>query len=278
LRQNLRDLKVADATVQLENLAREVGIDLSTWIERPLAECEGQIVAAFRDLKAVYEKLRTDLMNGLGRLHSLEDSLREAPADFHYPTATPPIEKLLGRPALIEGALESARADEVERLRSEFDGPARLGNFQPLMSRARDLLEEPRNALTQLLGHVLTVENAVSEYRRRLAESQDLVRSQRGLEALAAALGTAAPKTFGIKDIEAAGALSDGIKVVKARVHENSVVGGRQLGTIGVSFERWCAVVAALDSERDPALEAQESDALVDRGLVQRTYRLGRRA
>ena len=30
LRQNLRDLKVADATVQLENLAREVGIDLMT--------------------------------------------------------------------------------------------------------------------------------------------------------------------------------------------------------------------------------------------------------
>ena len=28
LRQNLRDLKVADATVQFENLAREVGIDL----------------------------------------------------------------------------------------------------------------------------------------------------------------------------------------------------------------------------------------------------------
>ena len=49
---SLAGTQVAEATVQLENLAREVGIDLSTWSEAALAQCDGQIVAAFRDLNA----------------------------------------------------------------------------------------------------------------------------------------------------------------------------------------------------------------------------------
>lgn len=275
LRQNLRDLKVADATVQLENLAREVGIDLSTWVERPLAECDGQIVTAFRDLKSVYEKLRTDLLAAAGRLQDLDTVLSNAPSDFQYPAAALPLEKLAGRPALIEGALDSARGDDVDRLRSEFDGPARLGNFQPLMSRARDLLEEPRNSLTQLLGHVLSVENAVSEYRKRLVESGELQRCQRGLEALSAATGDAKPPALGLKDIENAGALSAGQKLVKSRVHEMTVAGGKMLKPTGVSFDRWCAIVGALDGGREPSLETQEAESLVSRGFVQRTYRLG---
>jgi len=278
LRQNLRDLKVADATVQLENLAREVGIDLATWAELALAQCEGQIVTAFRDLKSVYEKLRSDLLSAAGRISTLQMVLKQAPADFHYPSAALALDKLQGRPALIEGALENARADDVDRLRSEFDGPARRGNFQPIMSRARDLLEEPRSSLTQLLGHVLSIENAVAEYRKRLIESPQLLQSQRGLEALARATGTTAPKPLALKDVEDAGALTEAQKVVKARVQENSLSGGKVLGDAGVSFERWCAIVAALEAGRDPALEPQEADALVKRGFVQRTYRLGVRS
>ena len=278
LRQNLRDLKVTDATTQLENLAREVGVDLSTWAEVPLAQCEGQIVTAFSDLKSVYEKLRSDLIGASGRIATLQTVLKHAPTDFQYPKSALALDKLQGRPALIEGALESARGDDVDRLRSEFDAPARLGNFQPLMSKARDLLEEPRSSLTQLLGHVLTVENAVAEYRRRLIESPDLLRSQRGLEALAIAMGTTAKKPLALKDIEDAGALTEAQKVVKARVQESSIAAGKQLDGAGVSFDRWCAIVTTLDAGRDPTLETQEAEALLTRGLVQRTYRLGARS
>ena len=173
--------------------------------------------------------------------------------------------------------MENARGDEVDRLRSEFDGPARLGNFEPLMSRARDLLEEPRNSLTQLLAHILTVENFVAEYQKRLIEDADLLRSQRGLEALATATNSAIPKTLNHRDVEDVGALSEALKLVKARVHENTVAGGRVLGSTGVNFDRWCEIVVALDAGRNPALETQEAEALVDRGLVERTYRLGGR-
>ena len=277
LRQNLRDLKVADATVQMENLAREVGIDLSTWAEAPLAQCEGQIVTAFRDLKMVYEKLRSDLIEATERISTLQVVLKQAPDDFQYPKSIPTLDKLHSRPALIEGALESARGDEVDRLRSEFDAPARLGSFQPLMSKARNLLEEPRSALTQLLGYVFSVENAVTDYQKCLVASPDLHRSQRGFEALASALGTTAPKPLGLKDIENAGALTEAQKLVQVRIQENSVAAHKQLDGAGVTFDRWCTIVAALDAGRDPTLEQQEAEELVKRGFVQRTYRLGAR-
>jgi hypothetical protein len=272
LRQNLRDLKVADATVQLENLAREVGIELTTWHERPLAQCEGQIVSAFHELKSVYEKLRIDLLGAAGRILTLQTVLKAAPADFQYPKSALGLDKLQGRPALIENTLEDARGEEVDRLRSEFDGLARLGNFQ------RDLLDEPRGALTQLLGHVISVENAIAEYRKRLVENAELQKAHRGLEALARATGASTPRALTPKEVEDIGALSEARKLVSAHVQEHTVTGGKLLGDAGISFDRWCAIVSAFDAGRDPTLEPQEADALVGRNLVQRTYRLAVRS
>jgi hypothetical protein len=275
LRQNLRDLRVADATVQLEKLAGEVGIDLTTWTEQPLAQCEGQIVSAFRELKSVYEKLRSDLRGVVGRISTLQEALKAAPADFHYPKGALALEKLQGRPALIESTLEDARGEEVDRLRSEFDGPARLGNFHPLMSRARDLLDEPRSALTQLLGHVMSVENVIAEYRKKLVENAELQKAYRGLDALARATGASVPRALTIQDIEEMGALYEAQKLLSTCVQDYAVAGAKLLGDTGVGYDRWCTIVAALDAGRDPALEPQEAEVLVRRNLVQRTYRLG---
>jgi uncharacterized protein YukE len=252
LRQNLRDLKVADATVQLENLAREVGIDLTTWKELPLAECEGQIVSAFRDVKSVYERLRSDLVDAADRLDALGVAIDNSPPDFRYPNTIPPLQQLRSRPDHIHDLLEDTRNEEVERLRSAFEGPSRHGNFQPLMAQARSLLEEPRNALTTLVANVQSLENAVTEYRQRLLATSSLQAAYRGLEALAVACGDSPPYRLTLKDIEAAGALSTAAQRVQAAVHEASVMGSSRLSDTPVSFDRWCAIVRALDAGRDP--------------------------
>ena len=62
---------------------------------------------------------------------------------------------------------------------------------------------------------------------------------------------------------------------VRAHLQTTSVEGGKRLEGAGVSFDRWCAIVTALDAGRDPGIEAQEADALVKRGLVQQAYKLG---
>ncbi|GEP02269.1 hypothetical protein [Methylobacterium oxalidis] len=274
LRQNLRDLKVADATAQLEKLAHEVGIDLATWVELPLVQCDGQITGTFRELKSVYEKLQADFLSANERISKLDTVLKGEPTDFRYPKSALTLDKLRGRLAFIKSTLNDVKGEEVDRLRSEFDGPAQLGNFQPLMSRARGLLDEPRNSLSNLLGNVITIENAIAEYRRRLVESAELQKVHRGLEALAQATGAASPNPLSLKEVEDVGALAMAQKLERARVQESAVEGGKLLGDAGISFERWCAIVGALDAGHDPALEPQEAEALVKRNLVQRTYRL----
>jgi hypothetical protein len=128
-----------------------------------------------------------------------------------------------------------------------------------------------------LLGHILSIENTVAEYRKQLVERADLIRSQRGLEALASAAGIATPRTLSIKEIEDIGPLLEAVKLVTQRVHQNTVAGGKLLGPTGVTFDRWCAIVEIFDAGRNPALEPQEADALVAGNLVQRAYRLGSR-
>lgn len=277
LRQNLRDLRVAEATIQLENLAREVGVDLPTLKEVPLAECAGPILKAFLDLKTAYQKIRSELSDATGRIADLKSALDQAPEDFKYPDSVPSLDKLQARPSFIETALESARGEEVDRLRSVHDASARMGNFQPLMEEARDLLSESRTALANLLGQIMTVENAVSEYRTRCAGDPELLRALRGLEALNIAGGVPSPRQLDIKEIEAAGALSAGLKRVQARILELARAAAGHLEGTGVTFDRWCAIVAILDADRDPKLETQEADALVKKGFIKRTYRLGGR-
>ena len=143
---------------------------------------------------------------------------------------------------------------------------------------ARDLLDEPRGALAQLLGHVLSVENAIADYRKRLVENAELRKGHRGLEALARATGEPAPKSLTVKEVEDAGSLSESQKLISARRQAYALAGAKLLGDSGVSFDRWCSIVMALEDGRDPALEPQEADALVKRNLVQRTYRLGVRS
>jgi hypothetical protein len=278
LRQNLRNLKVADATTQLELLAREVGLDLTSGATRSLVDCEGHIAAAFRDVRVNYEMLQDGLVQATEHLEILKNALHNPPADFRYPSHVPPFERLGVRPDQICELLEDTRSEEVERLRSAFEAPSRLGNFQPLMAQARSLLDEPRDALTALLAAIQSVENVVTEYRQRLLASAELQKAQRGIEALSLAVGDPSPRQLTAKDLELAGALSSAVQNVQKAIHDAASSGAHRLFGTGISFERWGAVVFALDAGRDPELETQEAASLVDGGFIQRTYRLGVRA
>ena len=275
LRHNLRDLKIADATVQLDGLAKEVGLDLSNWTEKPLASCDGQIVTTFCELKKTYEQLRKDLTKTVQRIEVLGNIIKDAPPDFTYPTTVLPMDKLRSRPALIEEILEGARSDDVDRLRDEYDAPARIGNFHPLMENARGLLDEPKNALANLLGPVITVENTVSDYRQRLAEKAELVRAYQGLVVLTRIKKKDSPQQIGVKEIEAAGTLAEGQKLVQNNIVKYRTNGDGIISATGVSFDRWCKIANALESDRDPEMDPKEAESLVMHGFVRRSYRLG---
>ena len=137
MRQNLRDLKVADLhRSNRSRLAGEVGLTISA----------GQVCALTRVFwsrsslhsgisKTAYEKLCSDLLGAAGGSMASMGFARCA-TSFQYPREA---ELMIaqGRPNLIEKRHSGTFiGEDVDRLRSDFDGPAGLGNFQPLMSRA----------------------------------------------------------------------------------------------------------------------------------------------
>lgn len=276
LGQYLKDLKVADATEKLAQLAREVGVDIDGRSELSLEEINGDIVITFRGFKRAYQKLTERLANVRNKLQTLEKVLHDTPSDFVYLKLSP-LSKLLALPSLIEGTLENIKDEEAERLRSDsmYDKPAKLGNFQPLMQAVFDLLTEPKRSLDTLEGQVLSLENAVKAYRKNLLNDTSVQSIEHGLNALLQITGTTPRKSLDLPELEAAGSLKAAIALVEERRREGVTVAEKILAQTGVSFDRWQRVVADIEQGRDPQLEPQEADNLVARGLLIRTYRLG---
>ena len=274
LRQHLRDLQVAEAIGQLEKLASELGIDLAQGEEKAMEDIQGQIISGFRELRTSHEQIRTQLLAVAGRTQALEDALNNAPENFSYPAETPSFTNLKNRPAQIEELLDEVSSEDVDELRSTYDGPARLGNFQPLMNGARGLFSTPKSNLQELSGHVRTLENAVSGYRKRLLESEELQAAERATNALRKAQQKAAHASLEMPDLEALVSLRAAADRISEKTDELVAECEAGLADTGVSVERWGRVVASIDHGEDPELESAEAEALVGHGLVERTYRL----
>jgi hypothetical protein len=274
LGQYLKDLKVADATNKLSQLAREVGVSMDGGQEPALENIDGQIVQGFRKLKQAFEQTREILKGLREKLERAEAMLRDAPDDFSYPPSIPPLTNLSQRPDQIEGLLEGL-SEEADQMRSQFEAPARLGNFGPLMQEAQNLLVEPRKAINLLSGHVMTLENSITDYLKRLLELRDVQEIEAGLNAMLRVKKQPERKGLTLHDLQSTGSLRAALALVEERRTEWVSDGNKMLNGAGVTFDRWRRVVADLRAGRDPEINSIEADGLVDRGFLRRTYRLG---
>jgi hypothetical protein len=276
LGQYLKDLKVAEAANKLSQLAREVGVSMEGGQELPLENIDGQIVQGFRKLKQAFEQTQ-EMLEGLrGKIEHAEVVLQNAPDDFTYPASIPPLKSLSQRPDQIEGLLEGL-SEEADQMRSQFEAPARLGNFGPLMQEAQNLLVEPRKAINLLSGHALTLENSITDYLKRLLELRDVQEIEAGLNALLRVNKQPERRGLTLYDLQSAGSLRTALALVEERRTEWVSDGNKMLDGAGVTFDRWRRIVADLEAGRDPEINSTEADGLVDRGFLRRTYRLGGR-
>jgi hypothetical protein len=273
----LGDLKIADASNKLSQLAREVGVEGSfqNLNVKPPAEVSGYISDGFRTLKKAYEQAAKQLVDLQNRLDKLKELLDDAPATFVYPKDVMTFQKLQARPALIQGTLEDLREEEADRLREDFDTASRLGNFQPLMSEVENLLIGSRRALQELSGQVLTLENAISGFRKRLLETPDLRYIETAFNALLKTQGKTSRPSLTLIDLERAGSLRAAVALLDERRVQWVEEGEALLAPVGVSFTTWQMLAEALEAGSDPNLDVQQAERLVDAGLLRRTYRLG---
>jgi hypothetical protein len=271
----LKELRVAQATEKLAQLADEVGVRLDADGEVPLAEIKGSIMQSFHDLVKDYQQERERLDGLIERLTALAAEIADAPDDFRYPTSLLTFRELSARPEFIESALSETLAEDVDDLISEHDPSSRLGNFQPLMSAAKSLLAGPKRALGQLAGQVVTLENAVNGYRQGLLNDDPLRSVESAYNALLQVQRKPQAKPLDMTDLKRAGSLKAAKTMVTERCTFWPAEGERFLEGTGVSFELWAGIVRELFAGKKPTVTAQQAQGLVDKGFLEVTYRLG---
>jgi hypothetical protein len=271
----LKELRVAQATEKLAQLADEVGVRLDADREVPFAEINGSIMQNFHDLVKDYQQERDRLDGLVGRLTALDAEIADAPDDFRYPTSLPAFRELAARPEFIESALGETLAEDVEDLISEHDPSSRLGNFQPLMSAAKSLLSGPKRALGHLAGQVLTLENAVNGYQQGLLHSDALRSVEGAYNAILQVQRKPQEKPLDMTDLKRAGSLRAARALVTERYTSWPMEGERFLEGTAVSFALWADIVRDMSAGKKPTVTAQQAQGLVERGFLEVTYRLG---
>jgi hypothetical protein len=229
----------------------------------------------FHDLVKDYQQERDRLDGLVGRLTALDAEIADAPDDFRYPTSLPAFRELAARPEFIESALGETLAEDVEDLISEHDPSSRLGNFQPLMSAAKSLLSGPKRALGQLAGQVLTLENAVNGYRQGLLNFDALRSVEGAYNALLQVQRQPQEKLLDMTDLKRSGSLMAATAMVTKRCTSWPSEGERFLEGTGVSFALWADIVRDVSAGKKPMITAQQTQALVEIGFLEVTYRLG---
>ena len=271
----MRDLRIADATNRLSQLADEVGIDIESRAELKFEEIDGEIIKGFRRLKQSYEHIDTSLGEVQSDLDNLKTVLTDAPNDFTFPASVKPVGELEFLVENVKDMLEEIKDEEVERLRMQYDAPAKLGNFQPLMQDAGKLYTEPRNALARLRGDATTIQNAVNAYLTGLLQQKDIREIENALNSLRRTRRQPPLKNLDMNDLQSADSLTSALGLLQERREDWTRQGDGILEKTNIRFDRWARIAAALETNGDPQLESEEADALVKHGFLVRTYRFG---
>ena len=270
----LRDLQVGEASAALDKMADELGVNLETGQTVPLEEIDGQIVNAFRSLKKTHTEIRVALKSHDKKLTEMTRQIAEAPPNFVYPKTLPDLEILIAKPELIREELEETRTEEVDRLRKAHDGPARLGNFQPLMEKAVRIFDPPKNSTQGLAGQIQTVQNTIAGYRLMLLENPKLGDSFSGINALKLAKRKDPVAEVTLASLEKQASLKKCVQFIEGCLAAWKMEGDKLLNETGVSFDRWSHVAGVIKSGAKLDLESKEADALVNHGFLRRSYSL----
>jgi hypothetical protein len=143
------------------------------------------------------------------------------------------------------------------------------------MDEVDRLLKVPRQQIVQWSNQIGELENAVKRYYRSLLNAPDIQRIEQGLNALLKAKRLELRKPLDLAELESAGSL----KAAVAKLEERRTAWVQEATTIlqstGITFNRWQSVVEALSQGKDPELDREEEDKLVQARLLKRTLSLG---
>lgn len=270
----LRELKVAQATERLEALAREVGCDLHNETNLNIQDIDGAIVTGYRNLLRAYSAERNRLSECKEQLTSFQALFSSVPDDFNYPSSVESFDQLFARPTMIEQTLDTTMEEDVEELLNIHQKACRIGNFVPLMEDAKNLLQESKRAIASLASHLATLQNVVNAYRQSLLQDEQLQSLEKAYAALQSAMRTSVQPALKLSDLEK-GNLEDAKARIAARRQFLVESLNKGLSGVNIDHHHWVQLVYDLENNQAPKVSQEVASALIAKGLIRVTYRLG---
>jgi len=271
----LKDLKAQEAIAKLEQLAVELGYAPSTGATKSLAEIEGQIISTFMELKKLLASMHASLAAFDAEARSYFTQIADAPADYTYPAAVPAQAALAARAGEIKEDLAAVQDEDLEDIINRHASAAHLGHFQPLMLDVKKAYQAKEGLVGLYRGQVTTLANSIADYRQKLIEKSRINPLQEALNPLRRVKGQPPLPDFGPKDIESAPTLKAAAELVARREQECEKSGADLLAASGVPFDRWKAILNALNTDADPSLSSEEEKALLEQRFLRKKLVVG---
>lgn len=262
----LRSLRLDRVLERLELLGREVGYDIYSENVKPASEVDGYIMQTFRQFKARFQSV----INHLGELETRVDAASNAmeplPSDYPDPGHVNDLLVYMEGIRQIEDSIPELD-EKVDEIRNKLSQQARKGQFAALRDEPERLLKPIQQQSSTLGGKLLSIENAVRDYR--MSKLQSINSGPRvTLNPLFKSLGEAAIPPIQLDEVNY---LSLHELNVELDLREQSWLKTAEsmLNGTGIDMARWKIIATQLIEGQQPALTEDEQRSLVSKGILQ---------
>ncbi|MBT0719847.1 hypothetical protein HGT70_00915 [Rosenbergiella collisarenosi] len=260
----LRKLDLGKAQDKLSALAQEVGVNLHSEQQLPIAEIQGHILSSYRNCKERFGKLVNNLAEQNLCAQQLQKWLNSATAEYEYADDIAELPKLVMKLQLIEDAIADLPND-AESKRQSLQNSLRNGQFSSLRDLPEELLKPARGQLAPIQGQLLKIEERLNQVRRNSIEQVNSWLPL--LKPLLASQKQAEPAALTLRDVSNLG-VSELQLVCESTQTKWQSQGEQILKDTGLTLADWQPIYQALSQNKEPALTPEQQKGLVDKGIV----------
>ncbi|EPF7974995.1 hypothetical protein ACSVUT_000717 [Vibrio harveyi] len=260
----LRKLDLGKAQDKLSALATEVGLNLHTEQQLPMAEIQGSILSSYRNCKERFEKLINNLDEQSQRAQKLQKLLSSATAAYEYADDIAELPKLVMKLQLIEDAIADLPVD-AESKRQSMQASLRNGQFAGLRDLPEELMKSARGQIAPIQGQLLKIEERLNNVKRSAIEQVNSWLPV--LKPLLASQQQPLPSELTLNDVAKLG-VSELVMVCDKTLSDWQNQGEAILQGTGLTLVEWQPVYKALDQNQEPLLTPEQQQGLVNKGIV----------
>lgn len=264
LRHYLRKLDLGKAQDKLTALAQEVGLNLHSEQQLPLADIQGHILSSYRQCKERFDRLLDNLNIQVQKSEQLKVQLSSATPEYAHAEDLAELPKLVNKLQLIADAIEDL-PNEAEAKRQSLQATFRNGQFSSLRDLPEELLKTARGQIAPVQGQLLKIEERLNQVKREAIEQVNFWAPV--LKPLLSQEQQAKLALLTLSDVQALG-LSELHMVCEKTLHDWQQLAMPVLSGTGLSLSEWQAAYTALTANQEPSFTAAQQQALVDKGIL----------